>query len=323
MKNILIFSYREDPHVHAVIQHLQDMGARSYEVYTDEIKTHFYLDFDSEKEVTTFLNKQTGERVYIDETWNIWNRRIIDTKLDKGVDLELEAIVNHETKDALVGIMMCHRGKVVNRPQYNIHARNKLDQTRVAKKIQRDVCPDIEIPPTLITNDPSSIHDFYDAHDQVCYKLQKGAVVKRDGVNYTVLTNLVTEEHLKHCSLIEQSPHLFQKYIDKAHEVRVVGFGEEALGVAIHSQASERSKIDFRRYDFSVPYTEVALPESVQQFCREMLRHYGLEFGVFDFLVKHDGHYTFLELNPNGQWLWLEIMSRCPLSKTLAEALIR
>ena len=54
-----------------------------------------------------------------------------------------------------------------------------------------------------------------------------------------------------------------------------------------------------------------------------MLEHYGLYFGAFDFIVsKKDKEYVFLEINPNGQWLWLEQLGGSKISKTLAEYLV-
>ena len=91
------------------------------------------------------------------------------------------------------------------------------------------------------------------------------------------------------------------------------------MGVAIYSQESEISRIDYRRYDFNVPYKALELPTKIQDFCLSMTRHYGLHFGAFDFIVtKKEKNFVFLELNPNGQWLWLEQLSGFPISRSLA-----
>lgn len=54
-----------------------------------------------------------------------------------------------------------------------------------------------------------------------------------------------------------------------------------------------------------------------------MLKHYGLHFGVFDFIKSKKGEDVFLELNPNGQWLWLELKSGFNITKSVAENLIK
>mgnify|MGYP000623536185 CR=1 FL=1 len=48
----------------------------------------------------------------------------------------------------------------------------------------------------------------------------------------------------------------------------------------------------------------------------------GLEFGALDFVVDGDGNYLFLEVNPNGQWLWLEDFLGFPISERIAEWLV-
>ena len=64
------------------------------------------------------------------------------------------------------------------------------------------------------------------------------------------------------------------------------------------------------------------LPKNVGNFCSSMLAHYGLHFGAFDFIYSKEGKYFFLELNPNGQWLWLEEQSGYNLTKEVADNLL-
>ena len=36
------------------------------------------------------------------------------------------------------------------------------------------------------------------------------------------------------------------------------------------------------------------------------MQRLGLEFGALDFVRTPEDRYVFLEVNPNGQWLWLD-----------------
>ena len=47
----------------------------------------------------------------------------------------------------------------------------------------------------------------------------------------------------------------------------------------------------------------------------------GYRFGRFDFIRK-DGELWFLELNPNGQWAWLDRDCKNGLITAIAEAII-
>ena len=117
---------------------------------------------------------------------------------------------------------------------------------------------------------------------------------------------------------------MFQEYVDKEYDLRVNAFEDRAIGIAIYSQESDVSKVDFRRYDFdSVPYRQVELPSEIAEFSVGILRHYGLSFGALDFVKNKKEEYYFLELNPNGQWLWLEKMSRYNLVKPFVDNLLK
>ena len=63
------------------------------------------------------------------------------------------------------------------------------------------------------------------------------------------------------------------------------------------------------------------LPEEIADKCRRYLQHMGLNFGCFDFIVTPDGEYVFLECNPNGQWLWVELATGLKIADAIADFL--
>jgi hypothetical protein len=60
----------------------------------------------------------------------------------------------------------------------------------------------------------------------------------------------------------------------------------------------------------------------MEDACIRLVKQLGLEFGAIDLILRPDGEYVFLEINPNGQWLWLEPASGLPFTDTLADLLI-
>ena len=44
-----------------------------------------------------------------------------------------------------------------------------------------------------------------------------------------------------------------------------------------------------------------------------------LHFGAVDLVLTPDDQYYFLEINPNGQWLWLEDKLGFPISDKIVE----
>jgi hypothetical protein len=48
---------------------------------------------------------------------------------------------------------------------------------------------------------------------------------------------------------------------------------------------------------------------------------FGLVYSASDFAITPDGEWVFLEMNPNGQWGWLEEEAGLPIGEALAEEL--
>lgn len=318
MRNVLVLSYQEDPHANHVCGYLKTRGVDVFRVDTERLIGNYQLTFDSAS--ATFSVSDGSHSIVLDDTWSIWNRRVMDPDMPKEVPKQLEDIIYTETERTWDALLFCHKGKVVNRPQSNYAANNKIDQLCFARNYGNG----IYIPETIMTNDPRELRRFYVAQAKICHKLQKSALVNTGAGNYlTTYNNLVTPENMKFARLIERQPSLFQAYIDKDYELRITALERKIVAIAIYSQTSEQSKIDFRRYDFeNVEYAHIDLPDHVTSFCRDLLSHYNLSFGEIDMIRDKNGRYVFLEINPNGQWLWLELKSGYQLTADVAENLL-
>lgn len=102
-------------------------------------------------------------------------------------------------------------------------------------------------------------------------------------------------------------PYLFQEHIPKSHDVRATVIGDEVLAAAIDSQQDTETRTDWRRgHPGSLGHEVTALPDAIAERCVELCRRLGLLFGAIDLAVRPDGGYSFFEINPNGQWAWVE-----------------
>ena len=63
------------------------------------------------------------------------------------------------------------------------------------------------------------------------------------------------------------------------------------------------------------------VPDKIKGMCLNILKLFDLHFGAFDFIVTSKGEWYFLEINPNGQWLWLEEALNLDISKRIVELL--
>jgi glutathione synthase/RimK-type ligase-like ATP-grasp enzyme len=48
----------------------------------------------------------------------------------------------------------------------------------------------------------------------------------------------------------------------------------------------------------------------------------GLCYGAIDMVLTPDGRYVFLEINPNGQYLWIEEAAGLPISDAICDLLM-
>ena len=111
-------------------------------------------------------------------------------------------------------------------------------------------------------------------------------------------------------------PSIWQEYISKHVEIRATVFGHTVLAAEIHSQQSETSRHDWRRYDLEhTPYLPHVLPAEMQAKCIKLLQTFGLFYGAIDLIRTADGTYVFLEVNPFGQWAWVQDLCGLPIAE--------
>ena len=84
------------------------------------------------------------------------------------------------------------------------------------------------------------------------------------------------------------------------------------------------ARIDWRAHngddpETSPPHEATTIPDDVAESCRRLVRDYGLSFGAIDIIVTPEGEHVFLELDPNGQWAWIEERTGLPLGNALIE----
>jgi hypothetical protein len=181
----------------------------------------------------------------------------------------------------------------------------------------------LEIPPTLCSNDPGRIVEFLRAHQgETLYKsFHAGAWKTEEGVAM-LFTSPVTEDDLPDDETLQAAPGIFQVRVPKDHELRVTLLGDHPVAARLHTQGNPEAREDWRRAS-SLEVEPAELPEAVVRKCRVLMARLGLVFGCFDFIVTPEGRYVFLEINPMGQFLFLErLCPEIPLLDLFCELLI-
>ncbi len=178
----------------------------------------------------------------------------------------------------------------------------------------------LQVPRTLVTNDPDTARAFVSEVGEAIYKPLGGtaAVTDVEGTHQVCATR-VTPEQAGGPS-VAHTMHLFQQWVPKDYEVRLTVVDDQFFAARIDARTAA-AKVDWRADYHALDYTVIDTPKFIRTRVTELLRRLGLRFGAMDFVVAPDGEWWFLECNPNGQWAWIETETAMPIAAALADAL--
>lgn len=265
---------------------------------------------------------QTQEQtVDIESIVGIWHRRPQSPLPPTNIEEAFTSISQQESTAALQGLYQtlwdC---RWVNPPHKEKLASHKIYQLNQAAYLG------FSLPRTIITNNPQKALTFFNSCDkQMIYKPLSPlfAVGETDDDLYSIYTSLVTSESIEaHLDSIAISPCLFQELIPKQYELRVNVIGNYVWATAIYSQESGHTTIDYRHDAEGCRHEPVLIPQKLEEMCRQMNRALGLRMSNFDLILTPEGEYQFLEVNPNGQWAWVEDKVGFPLCTALVNELL-
>jgi hypothetical protein len=178
------------------------------------------------------------------------------------------------------------------------------------------------IPSTILSNSMASITDQL-PEGNISVKMINGRLFGNNGIRGLGTTVVKNSPDIAPPPGVP-FPGIWQEHLAKAREWRITIVDEDVFPVAIYTTAE--AKDDWRRLQRTSAVTfkhEDQFPDSETEKCFKLLGHYGLKYGAFDFIEKPDGSITYLELNPNGQYMWLEKDLGLPISQSIASSLMR
>ena len=119
---------------------------------------------------------------------------------------------------------------------------------------------------------------------------------------------------------LELAPTIFQELVKGPTDIRATIIGEEIYAAAIHTEQS-RVGLD-SRLDLDVPMTPYEMPRDTALRLRALMVKLNLRFATVDLKLDDSGRLHFLELNPQGQFLYVEILTGQPIAAAMARMLV-
>ncbi len=124
-------------------------------------------------------------------------------------------------------------------------------------------------------------------------------------------------EDVKHIADLPLCPTLFQERIQGPGDVRVTVVGTQIFSAYL----SGRPGVVDSRLDAESTFSPHKLPRDLESTIVRLMNKLGLDFGTIDLKLADNGEYVFLEVNPQGQFLYIEIRTGLPISTALADFL--
>ncbi len=320
---IFIITNKEDVHPTPVIELLSKLDVPVFRLNTEALLTDYEFCWYTTKRGTDFSVKclLNGLEVKGSEITAVWERR---PELPNALPYDSTPEINKHNKDEALGFLQFMRYYLKDIPSignivFDRVASSKMLQFKLAKSVG------LSIPDTCFSNRKADILHFSDSYENILMKPIESSSIW-DDVNdreYVFYAQKVDSKSLTDVpeEAFSQTANFVQNYVDKAFELRITIVSNDVFACKIDSQVQSDStgKIDWRQgYDYGLKLSAFDLPRAISNKCKNFLKKMKLNFGCFDFIVTPSGEYVFLECNPNGQWLWVELATGQKISESIA-----
>jgi hypothetical protein len=306
---ILVLSHPGDNHAVRVLGELADAGHPAVLFDTGAFPQTTTVAQRFASGLSEFEAVVEGRRVDIGDCGAAWWRRPQPYQLHPGIDPGVASFTYSECREAIDGMWAASRATWVNDPARDETAHHKPFQLSLAAELG------FPLPRTLITNDPVEARRFIDdvGPDRTVYK-----------------TFLATEEHWRETRILRRdelplldhvrlAPVIFQEFVEATADIRLTVIGDDAFAVEV-TKAAGAYAIDYRIDIDGATFRPTTLPDEVVRPVHELLDRMGIRYGAVDLLRTNDG-YVFLEVNPAGEFLFVEEKTGLRLAAAMASYL--
>jgi len=326
-KPVLIITAKTDVHADFVIMEINKLGGEVIRLNTEDLMTNadFFVGngINSSEWQTKWLLKDSKKSFAENSFDTIWYRKPEKVKVALEFQEEHAKVFVEEEYDFFLRSfynLLSHK-RWVNPFWAGRQASQKLPNLLLAAKLG------LNVPKTIITNEAVVAKEFGELCNwNLIVKTFhfSGFVINETQAWHCFAKRVTPENFEKFADSIRYAPTFLQQYIDKSIELRVTIMDNHVFTAALHSQENERAKDDWRAMDsYQLKHTIYELPPAIEEKLLAFNRHYGLIFSTFDLILTPDGDYYFLECNSNGQWYWVEDVTKMPMARTMAELLLQ
>lgn len=251
---------------------------------------------------------ESGEVIKSNEITFFWYRRG-DLNINIRSEINEKEYINKENNKLKEFIYYFLVNNIPSLGNYYDNYINKLIVLSEAQNLG------ISTPNTLVTTDKKSLIDFI--------KREKNIISK--GIDNSLKLTYAVEDIMIKESNDDFFYSLFQSNVEKFIELRIFFLKNDFWATAIFSQNDEKTKIDFRNYNYLKPnrLSPYKLPIWLIIKLKKLNNRLKLTSGSIDMILTKDGEYVFLEINPIGQFRNFSYFSNYNLEQIIAKYIIK
>ena len=297
---VLVLGNRKDAHASHLHLKLTEAGFQAEFLETMLFPAQVQLSWEPETR-SGYLTLPSQERLPFHAIRSIFWRTFTSAKIPRLPQRQDQHLAFNDAMSVLRTFMQGTPIRWVNSWQaYQFHKEKPL-QLRQVQQLG------VQIPKTLIGNDPIAIREFAGSHDKIIFKpVYGGAHTKPLEAQHLI------SERLEWA--LRFSPIALQEYIPGTN-LRVY-----VIGKALYAAEIRSASIDFRA-DQQAPILPIEIPSTVQQQCHQIARALGLTWTAIDWRLTPEGKFVFLEANPSPMFIHFERQTQYPITQALIDLL--
>jgi glutathione synthase/RimK-type ligase-like ATP-grasp enzyme len=296
MLDLLIITNEQDVSIKYLISKFENAGISYFRLNSEDInRFEFQIDLSGE-----ILCRDEKNDHRLNEVKSVLFRRI-PSRYAKGNEGEDHSYLNLERKHFLEGLYLSlDEAKWINPMFATQIAERKLYQLKVAKEIG------IAVPKSLFTSCYDVAYRFLQLNPDAIIKPISNGLQVTSNKTYSIYTSKITPEVLESLNLSQtfDTPIFLQEQIPNAGDIRVTIIGNDLFAVKILKDSED---VDWRKPSIKKSYQIIQLPSHVKKSLLGIHTRFNLIYSAIDLIVTPDSRYVFLEINPVGEWAWLEI----------------
>ena len=308
---ILVISYPGEEHTADVTQRLEREGREVLLVDLADFPANTALALTWPTcDTPSYIIDGTSGPVDLRNAGVAWWRRVRPFTIDKAIGApSARAFAQSETAQAVGGMLDALPCPWVNPRSADDAAHHKPYQWAIASEVG------LRLPRTLVTTKPETARKFIDELGM------SKTVFKAFLATYDAWreTRLIESRDLEHLDSVRYAPVIFQEYVEGV-DLRITVVGDKVFAAEIDARKTSYP-VDMRMVVGEAIVQPTKLPREVLKAVLKLQRRLGLRYGAIDMRRTPEGEYVFFEVNPAGQWLFVEQRTGLPISQAVADYL--